>query len=889
MQQKQQTETTFVGRKKEIDLFQHWLKDDNAPWILYLHDAVEKKEKRGGVGKTWLLREYIRRARAIRPDLAIVSLDFFNVVDRDRIVIAEAVVQSLQEAFPMWSPVAFRKALSEYRTGDYSSGFSPEKDVADIRVRDTLSSTLASDLEHLRDHLAETQKALLLFFDTFEMIEDNPVIAVLGIIQSFPDDYHFKHVSVVIAGRNELNWTHQNWVGRKTEVLDVALAPFDQEEMLDYIEAESTHDQSLQNEEIQRLYRLTEGRPILIGLVTDVLNHDIMSMQELIAVPAARFEENLVAQINSLESPLNWAVLFMAHVYHRFNMGILDWLTQKLNLRYVEDIDQELVLQKLPALSFVRRPGSGNDFVLHDEMHRLVTAYCWSLQDPDHSIRKEISRCIIDYCDQQAQLDLSEQERQLYVIMKLYHILFLDRNKGLEYFHTRFTNAVNGWRSAFARSLLQEVRQFASELTPEQHYEMILAGVRLLRTEENPIGALREYERLEREASGTWRVEHKSELLMEKGRCYLQLSKLPDAIDCFTEVLEIEKARGNKQQPLRILGLLGFIYRRRGQLNIAMRYYQEAIGEHKKLGNEVSYAAMLNNISNIHRLQGRTEEALRVCKIALRERRRLVREKKTNEQAIGLSLGTMGMIYLDADNVALAEQVLREAFEIYNRIGYKRGIATSYNRLGEVQMARGELKEAKELFEKAQATAEGVDTESLINSFNKRGRVLALQKQWQEAIPFFQQAIELASQAHDFYQQVESLIDLAEAQERLRQQAAPLWQQVREISANENYIYLLGRAERVKGNMDCAVGDYVAAFDHYRNYCHYAIRYNIIEYNRAIRKVSDTLLETPIESISAIVNSLISSWTSLGLEKDYPELVPELVEACEEVRSLRIS
>jgi tetratricopeptide (TPR) repeat protein len=885
VQQMQQSETIFVGRKKEIDIFLRWLNDDDAPWILYLHDAIERKEKRGGVGKTWLLRECIKRAKAMCPDLAIVSMDFFNVVDRDRIVIAEAVVQKLQETFPTWSPVSFRKALSEYRTGDYTSGFSPEKDVADIRIRDTLSSALSSDLEHLANHLAETQKALLLVFDTFEMIEDNPVIAVLGLLQSFPDDYHFKHTSVVIAGRNELNWTHQNWIGRQTEVLDVALAPFDQEEMLDYIAAESIHDQSLQNEETQKLYRLTEGRPILIGLVTDVLNHDIMPLKDLVAVPATRFEENLVAQINALESPLNWAVLFMAHAYHYFNMSILDWLAQKLNLNYLEDIDQELVLQKLPELSFVRRPGSGDDFVLHDEMRRLVTEYCWSLQDPDHSIRKEISRCIIDYCDQQLQLDLSEQEQQLYVIMKLYHTLFLDRNKGLAYFHARFTSAIDNWRSAFARSLLQEVRQFAHELTPEQHYEMNLAEVRLLRTEENPVGALREYERLEREADETWRVEHKSDLLMEKGRCYLQLSKLLDAIDCFTEVLEIEKARGNEQELPRILGLLGFIYRRRGQFDVAMRYYQEVIGEHKKLGNEVSYATMLNNISNVHRLQGRTEEALRVCKIGLQERRRLFREKKTSEQAIGLSLGTMGMIYLDADNLALAEQVLREAFETYNRIGYKKGIAATYNRLGEVEMARGKLKEAKELLERAQATAKGVDTESLINSLNKQGRVLAQQKQWQEAVPFFQQAIELAHQTYDFYQQVESLIDLAEAYERLGQQAAPLWQQAREISSHENYIYLLGRAERAKGDIDCAIGDYTAAFEHYLEYCHYAVQYNTIEYNRSVRKVSDTLLETPIEAIPAIVNSLISSWTSLGLEKDYPELV----EACEEIRALRIS
>jgi tetratricopeptide (TPR) repeat protein len=884
VQQKQRSEMKFVGRRKELDIFLRWLNDDDAPWILYLHDAVEKREKRGGVGKTWLLREYIKQARSMRPDLAIVSIDFFNVVDRDRIIIAERAVQQLQNVFPMWSPVAFRKALAEYRTEGYVSGLNPEKDVADIHIRDALSNALASDLEELETHLGETGKVLLLFFDTFEMIEENPVSAVLGLIQSFPDDYHFKHIGVVLAGRNDLHWTHQNWVGRREEVLDIPLAPFDQEEMLDYIAAESTHDQSLQAEEIDKLYRLTEGRPILIGLATDLLNHDTMSLRDLVAVPPARFEESLVAQINSLENPLNWAVLFMSHAYHKFNIDILDWLTQKLKLNYIEHIDHELMLQQLPELSFVRRPGSGDDFVLHDEMRRLVNEYCWSRQDPDHSIRQEISRCLIEYSDQQSKLELNEADQQLYTIIKLYHTLFLDRDEGLEYFHRRFTSAISTWRSAFARSLFQEVRQFSQQLTPEQHYQMIFAGVRLLRTEENPAEALREYERLEKEANKIWLEAHESDLLMEKGRCYLQLSKLIDAIDCFTEILEIEKARGNEQIPLRILGLLGFIYRRRGQLDIAMRYYQECIDEHKRLGNEVAYAAMLNNISHIHRLQGRTEEALRVCKIGLRQRRRLVREKKTSERAIGLSLSTMGMIYFDAENIVQAEQVLRDAFETYSRIGYRRGIAMGYCRLGEVQIARGDLKQAKELFEKAQATAEGVDTEALINSLNKQGRILAQQKQWKEAVPFFLQAIEQARQAHDFYQQAENLIELAEAYERLEQQelAAPLWEQAQEISSRENYIYLLGRAERMKGDLDYSAENYIAAFEHYFEYCRYAVQYNTIVYTRAIRRISDALLETPVEVISIIVSTLVSSWTSFGLETSHPELI----EACEEIKLL---
>ena len=45
-------------------------------------------------------------------------------------------------------------------------------------------------------------------------------------------------------------------------------------------------------------YTLTAGRPILIGLVTDVLNHQVMSLQELLAVLQAIAQKHSVSIAN---------------------------------------------------------------------------------------------------------------------------------------------------------------------------------------------------------------------------------------------------------------------------------------------------------------------------------------------------------------------------------------------------------------------------------------------------------------------------------------------------------------------------------------------------------------------------------------------------------------
>src|SRR5581483_1231190 len=138
-------------------------------------------------------------------------------------------------------------------------------------------------------------------------------------------------------------------------------------------------------------------------------------LSQLLAVPHEQFEERLVAQINHLENPLNWVILFMAHVYHRFNIETLDWIVHESHLRDAENIDYQHLIHQLPDLSFVRRAGTGDHFVLHDEMRRLVTRYCWEIQDTDRSIRREISRCVVSYCaEKQSRSRLTEEEDQLY-------------------------------------------------------------------------------------------------------------------------------------------------------------------------------------------------------------------------------------------------------------------------------------------------------------------------------------------------------------------------------------------------------------------------------------------------------------------------------------------
>ncbi len=246
----------------------------------------------------------------------------------------------------------------------------------------------------------------------------------------------------------------------------------------------------------------------------------------------------------------------------------------------------------------------------------------------------------------------------------------------------------------------------------------------------------------------------------------------------------------------------------------------------------------------------------------------------------------MGMIYLEADDVIQAESFFQKAFEIYYRTGYKKGIAATYNRLGQVQIVKGDLLQAKRLFEKAEEAAAEIDSEAYINSLNKQGHIFAQNLQWEEAVVFFKRAINAAQEFHDSYQLAESLIELTGALEHLNQHSAAqrAWQDAREIVQREDYAYLLGRSEVILADVAYSRQTNQLAFTHYIAYCHYMALCNSVTYSKALRKMTDNLLGVPIDQISPIVDLLVSYWGKHGLNEKYPELI----DACEEVKNLMV-
>jgi tetratricopeptide (TPR) repeat protein len=871
----------FIGRQEELTLFRNWLtsRDPEAPKILYFYDSEEAIEKKGGVGKTWLLSACAHLAHTLYPDLVIVHVDFFNVADRDAIVIANRVIEALKEAFPDWSPAELTQAQEEY----YITVHEGKEDISEVRNR--FSDALIADLQHLDERLEEERKYLLVFYDTYELIENNPSVAILRLSEAFPDDYRFQHIGIVFAGRNELDWKHPNWQGREAEVTPIPVSPFSPDEVLQYFDHLGRANLRIEPEDLQHIHQRSSGRPILVGLINDVISWHITNLKVLAAIPKEQFEASLVSQINQLERPIDWIVLFMAHAYHRFNFTLLDWICREAPFTdLLQDTTLERVSQQLLSLSFIRRPSAGPDFVLHDEMRPLVNRHCWAVQDPDHRLRKIISRCAIRYYE--VELEKPQQEHYLhaYTVELLYHKLYRDLPDGYRFFAEHFSRVINYHLNAFARSLLREVQQFAEGLTFEQRDELKYAEARLLSKEERPAEALVLFEELTQEASEQWLKERQADIVFEKGTAYYQMSNFPEAVACFKSDLQTSKSLGLARSYGFTLNWLGEAYRRQGQLKEALYTYEEALVVQKELGDERLYASTLLSIGALYRIQGRIEEALRRCKVSWLIRDRLFKEGKMSGVHVAHSLEAIGTTYLEVDNLTRAEINFQEALGIFTNIGYKKGIATIYNRFGQIALERSQLPQAKEWFQKAYRVSLGVDKEAQIISLNKQARCLALENHYEKAIPLLEQAIDVAKQSYNIYQQAKCWVDLAEMLARTGQQERATFalQQAEEICTKYNYVYIQGTAYQSQGQVLYEQGAYSEAFHLFAQACQYMATYNMLHYNKSIRQLVDTLFGVPPQEVKAIVDALIGYWQEQGLDQKFPDFIP----TCEEVKLL---
>jgi tetratricopeptide (TPR) repeat protein len=873
----------FIGRQHEIKLFKRWVNEFEKPSLFFIYDMASEKDKQGGIGKTTLLRRLFALTQEQYPAIIPVMIDFFTIEARNGVFIANKIVEAIRKKYSTWFPANYLRIRKDY----YQALQMKHQDI--LAIRRQMGEALTNDLADLKPLVERDKGYILLFFDTFERVEINPMNAFLSSERHFPDYYHFDLFRTIAAGRHLPEQSQLGWNWSEKDIRPCALTSFTTEEIEQFMSINVPALDFLQHssQPLKSVKALTEGRPILLALLTEILRKQKITVDQLMREPKPTFEEKLATQIMSFHYPLNYALLFMSHVHHRFNESMLQAIFQEVKVgKPLTRAQYKKTTDELVEFPSVRTSSSSDDFALHDELQRLVKKYCWPTVAGSSELRLQISKITVAHYEGLLRTEEDEEIRESYFVEMLYHKLFIDADDGLDFFYEHFMKALKLSQTVFARNLLEEVKRFHKDavlpgelprkrLSAEQLDDLKLAEAELLLEEDAPKSALQLYEELENNTS--WMERRADDLFFGKANSYLKAEMYSQATEAYEKCLrlfQISKARTSE-----IYNGLGLIARRQSNYSLAIEYYETSLGFLKNLNMLQQYASVLNNLGNAYRLNGTPEKGLLYCKRALQIREQLFREGKAGQLPVGLSHSTLGLIYHTMGNLAQEEFHYNQAFQIFQALGSKVYLAGARINLGKIWNAKGNRDEALQYFQDAYRLVKGLNRETEIESLNQQGRVYRDRGQWQNAIDYLTKAVVLSREVKQRFNISENLIYLADCLAHLRKPYAKELEEARNTAPNK---YAQGRVEEIQGDIFYREGDFPAAFTCYGLACRLFAQYSEVEFAKMLERLESQLLDVPSNMLSGIITSLLTYWTEEKLNETYPQL-PSL---CRAVQSL---
>jgi tetratricopeptide (TPR) repeat protein len=893
----------FIGREKEITEFQKILSGEIEEWILYL-------KGNGGVGKTQLLQRYIEIALTQMPDDLLITdqlVDFYWTTNQHELGIMKSIAEQLQPTLFQ----EFSTALQRYE--ELAQTGSPNPDLVD--EKETQARKLFFEIYSGLD----TERILLLF-DTAEI--GGPQIH--GFLQKTL--FHLKQLHpgtiAIIAGRPDPNLLLPE---KQTIVQEVK--GFGEAEVTHYFQE---HQIDLDAAIIQRITILTDGRPILIALTLDWIQHGY-PVEELINCAKDDFKELMVRRVQELRFNIDQAILAMAHFHRRFNEDFLAHILQRS-----EEEAQQLI-ESASAFSFVKyRPpqmGEPGSCLLHDEMREMINQFVWPKLDPFRTHRQGWNRVIADYylgLIQESEANHQYLKSKALKLERLFYLTDLEREKSFEYAEALFREARSQQDIAWMKAINYELENVRSKLDAPTHQE-ILWDALVSHFEEDYSGAVNKLKPLaeNEKVAPVLYAEIRSQVV----ESLTYASELQEAIALGTkwetwfqeQLAELATNQPHHQQIQFELGKLynsvGLAHRKRNNYAEAISYYEKAV-EHFARAEindrvRIEIANTKNNLAYVYHKLGRDDEALSHGEGALK-----VRGKLGSPGPIGFSYNVLAMIYVDQLRQQQATAYFHKALNAFQEAGSDGGKGLVYVGFGRALRQLGRHKErygleplnpTREEYQEAERMlSEAVnifrrlgDEANLSEALNEKGTLLRQQEKWQEAVACLQESSHLSEKTGNLYRQVDNLVDIAIVYDYqgiadLALQTAAEASQIALDETKQLQAYnLFAKAQEVVANNLFARKDYDKAFEAVANACIYIMRLDPAKqgesaakrelyYDHMVNWAEEKLLRLPSrELVQEKTAFLIKRWQQARLANSYPGFIIRMQDAARNYEFLK--
>ncbi|PKP36223.1 MAG: hypothetical protein CVT98_08600, partial [Bacteroidetes bacterium HGW-Bacteroidetes-15] len=182
----------------------------------------------------------------------------------------------------------------------------------------------------------------------------------------------------------------------------------------------------------------------------------------------------------------------------------------------------------------------------------------------------------------------------------------------------------------------------------------------------------------------------------ELGNLYAEKGELADALMHYLKSLKIRQEANIQSDIAKSLTNIGLMYRRMGSHRNALKYFEQALDLISDKIDPIGKALIFIHIGNTLRDLDDPKEAFVNYKQALE-----LREQTGNKLATSQAMRSIANAHSDLQEYSISRKYLNQAQNILRELNDEKGIADTYNELGNVAQKENNLLLALEYFESA--------------------------------------------------------------------------------------------------------------------------------------------------------------------------------------------
>ncbi len=188
-----------------------------------------------------------------------------------------------------------------------------------------------------------------------------------------------------------------------------------------------------------------------------------------------------------------------------------------------------------------------------------------------------------------------------------------------------------------------------------------------------------------------------------------------------------------------VLGNLGLIYRKRGDLNNAEQMHKKSLEIAKKLKQLDGMAHQYTNLGLIYLSKDNLNKAEEMFRNGVE-----IEEKLGRPDGMANAYSNLGLISFSRGDLQTAEEMHRKALEIDERIGRSEGIARDYGNLAGIYWAQGDWERAElTLFDSLKINEKLGQLEGIANDYGNIGTVYKHKGNFKKAREYWKKALKL--------------------------------------------------------------------------------------------------------------------------------------------------